>query len=298
MDTRHTGTFDREEPKMRNITVLGTGVLGSQIIYQTAYHGFKVTAYNVRATSLDKARERISALSTRYLNDLPDATPEKIQAGLDNISYSSDLAQAVKDADMVIEALPEDMATKETAYTELAAVAPAKTIFATNSSSLLPSSLMPFTGRPDRFIALHYANEVWTHNTAEIMGTSETSPEVYQELVRFAKETGMVPIQIKKEKAGYLLNSLLIPFLNAGSKLFGGGYAEPADIDATWRIATGAPAGPFQILDIVGLKTAYNIMSMSPDPEVIAFAKIVKENYIDKGKLGVATGEGFYKYAK
>ncbi len=214
-----------------------------------------------------------------------------------NTTYSSDLAAAVHDADLVIEAIPENLEIKEDTSTRLGTLAPAKTIFATNSSTLLPSDLMAFTGRPDRFLALHFANHVWVHNTAEVMGTALTDPAVYATVSEFAGDIGMVPIEIKKEKAGYLLNSLLIPLLDAASDLLVDGIAEPEMIDKTWRIGTGAPAGLFEIFDIVGLTTAYNISSNGGGKQK-AFAAYLKKNYIDQGKLGISTGEDFYSYAK
>jgi 3-hydroxybutyryl-CoA dehydrogenase len=109
---------------------------------------------------------------------------------------------------------------------------------------------------------------------------------VFRAVVEFASAIGMVPIEVRKEKSGDVLNSLLVPFLN---------YAEPEAVDKTWRIATGAPMGPFQILDVIGLTTPYNILS--GNAETAGLARWLKENYIDKGRLGVATGEGFYKYS-
>ena len=181
-------------------------------------------------------------------------------------------------------------------YTRLGELAPAKTIFATNSSTLLPSDMVEFTGRPDRFLALHFANREWKFNTAEVMGTTQTDPAVFATVEEFATEIGMVPIAIHKEKAGYVLNTLLVPLLNAGMGLAAGGYASVEDIDKTWRIATGAPLGPLQILDVIGLTTPYNILTHSSTGDE-KLATWLKETYIDQGKLGVATGEGFYKYA-
>lgn len=281
---------------IKNVTVLGTGVLGAQIIYQTAYHGFKVVGYDINDEILAAAKERMKGIAAQVKNDIPTATDETCQAGLDNITYSSDLAAAVADADLIIEAVPEKPEIKQDTYQKLAKLAPAKTIFCTNSSTLLPSSLMDFTGRPEKFMALHYANHVWRMNTAECMPTPKTDPQVFQTVVKFAEETGMVPIQIHKEISGYLLNSLLIPLLNSACMLYAGGYADPEDIDKTWQVGTGAPLGPFHILDIVGLNTAYNIMSASPDEKSRAFAEHLKTAYIDKGKLGVVSGEGFFKY--
>lgn len=281
---------------MQHITVLGTGVLGSQIAFQTAFHGFDVVAYDVDETALDAAKARFAKLAETYrAGGVEGGAAGGADAALARITYSHVLAEAVADADLVIEAVPEAPAVKQSVYEELGRVAPARTIFATNSSTLLPSTLAPFTGRPEQFLALHFANEIWTHNTAEIMGTPETDPAVYRAVVEFASQIGMVPIEIKKEKAGYLLNSLLVPFLQAAGELLVDGIAEPEAIDQTWRIGTGAPAGPFQIYDIVGLTTAYNI-SMMGDEKQRAFAALLKERYIDQGKLGVATGEGFYTY--
>ncbi|WP_025155808.1 3-hydroxyacyl-CoA dehydrogenase [Leifsonia aquatica] len=278
-----------------SVTVLGTGVLGSQIAFQTAFHGFAVTAYDINADALDTARERFEGLAALYEKEVAGAADGAAQQALGRIRYSDDLAQAVKDADLVIEAVPESLDLKRDIYTKLGELAPAKTIFATNSSTLLPSDLVGYTGRADKFLALHFANHVWVNNTAEVMGTTKTDPAVYQQVVDFASAIGMVPIEIKKEKAGYVLNSLLVPLLDAAAELLVDGIAEPETIDKTWRIGTGAPKGPFEIFDIVGLTTAYNISSVA-GPKQQEFAAYLKENYIDKGKLGVSTGEGFYRY--
>ncbi|WP_135451428.1 3-hydroxyacyl-CoA dehydrogenase [Mycobacterium sp. DL99] len=280
---------------IKTVTVLGTGVLGSQIAFQSAFKGFTLTAYDINDKVLEAAKDRFEKLAETYANEVPDARDGKAQDALNRLTLTSDLAAAVADADLVIEAIPEILDLKRETYQKLGELAPAKTIFATNSSTLLPSDLKDSTGRPDKFLALHFANRVWQFNTAEIMGTTDTDPAVFAEVVEFAKAIGMVPIELHKEKAGYVLNSLLVPFLNAAAELAAGGYADPSAVDDTWRIATGAPVGPFQIYDIIGLTTPYNIM-VNGDAEAQKLAAWLKENYIDKGKLGLATGEGFYKY--
>lgn len=283
-------------PSIKTLTVLGTGVLGSQIAFQAAFHGFVVTAYDVDEDALAKARDRFTRLAGIYRAQVAGASEGKTEAALANLRLTADLGDAVVDADLVIEAVPELLELKRDVYRELAERAPAKTIFATNSSTLLPSDLKDFTGRPDRFLALHYANNIWAQNIAEVMGTAETDPAVYAAVVGFARNSGLEPIEIRKEKAGYVLNSLLVPLLNAAAGLLLQGVADPHTIDKTWRIATGAPSGPFQIYDVVGLTTAYNIALASPDAGSQAFARHLKEHYIDQGKLGVDSGEGFYKY--
>ena len=278
-----------------NVTVLGAGVLGSQIAFQAAFKGFTVTSYDIDDNALRAAKKRYTALAATYVDQVPGATDAVAAAALDRLTLTKDLAAAAGDADLIIEAVPEVLALKREIFAKLANLAPPKAIFATNSSTLLPSDLEDATGRPVRFLALHFANRIWQFNTAEVMGTSDTDPKVFAEVVEFAKAIGMVPIALHKEKAGYVLNSLLVPFLNAATELAFGGYADPADIDSTWRIATGAPSGPFQILDVIGLTTPYNIMAHG-DAQSRRIAAWLKDNYIDKGKLGVATGEGFYKY--
>lgn len=282
---------------IEKVTVLGTGVLGSQIAFQTAYSGFDVSVYDISADILDLARKRFAELAAIYEKEVPGATVGKTAEAIGRIAFHTDLAEAVVDADLVIEAAPEVMKIKREIYEKLGKIAPAKTIFATNSSTLLPSEIKDFTGRHDRFLALHFANSIWKFNTAEVMGTPDTSPAVFDTVIAFASQIGMVPIPLRKEKAGYVLNSLLVPFLNAAAELAAGGYAEPQDIDQVWQIATGAPMGPFEIYDIIGLNTPYNILSNGNAHEK-KIAAWLKQNYIDKGKLGVSSGEGFYTYPR
>ncbi|PPH36916.1 3-hydroxybutyryl-CoA dehydrogenase [Rathayibacter sp. AY1E3] len=282
-------------PTIRTVTVLGSGVLGSQIAFQSAFHGFAVTVYDLSDDVLESARERLRGLAGVY-ESVPGGVAGGPQEALDSLRLTSDLAEAVADADLVIEAVPEDLGLKQELYGRLGALAPERTVFATNSSTLLPSDLKASTGRPDRFLALHYANHVWAQNTAEIMGTTDTDPAVVDAVVEFAVSSGLEPIRLQKEKAGYVLNSLLVPLLNAASGLLMGGYADYETIDKTWRIGTGAPLGPFQIFDVVGLRTAFNIAAAAPDEASQAFAAHLKTEYLDRGRLGTATGEGFYRY--
>ena len=188
------------------------------------------------------------------------------------------------------------MDLKRELYTKLGPLAPETAIFVTNSSTLLPSDLADATGRRDRFLALHFANEIWlVANSAEIMGHRRTDPAVYDTVVDFARRIGMVPIELHKEQPGYVVNSLQVPFLQAAQALVVKGVADPETVDKAWRTATGAPHGPFQALDVIGLTTAYNIDAVG-DEESRANARYLKEHYIDRGKLGRATGEGFYRY--
>jgi len=314
--------------RFQKVVVVGGGVLGSQIAYQTAFKGFDVTVYLRSEESIQRSKPKFERLRSIYVADLeatksrvgtagpysrgliPDfktVTVEQIEAlqqqaedAFNSIRYVTDLAEAVKDADLVIESLSENPQAKIDFYTRLAPLLPEKTVIATNSSTMLPSTFRDYTGRPEKYLALHFANEVWKNNTGEIMGHDGTDPAAYEAVAEFAQQIGMVPLRLHKEQPGYILNSMLVPFLNAAQALFVNDVADPQTIDLTWMLATGAPAGPFRILDIVGLNTAYNIVCNNPqsaDPETLPgkIAAKLKE-YIDAGKTGINAGEGFYKY--
>lgn len=281
--------------KLKKITVFGSGVLGSQIAMQTAFHGFDVTIFDLNEGLLEKAKAKFKEIGDRFKQDL-GANDEEIKAALARLAYSTSIEEAVGNADLAIEAIPEEKEIKKNFYKELGKVAPEKTIFATNTSTLLPSAFAEDTGRPSRFLALHFANEIWLRNTAEVMGHEKTDPEIFDTVAAFAKDIGMVVIRVEKEQPGYVLNSLLVPFLNASMNLYVNKVASPQTIDKTWMVATGAPRGPFAIFDIVGLNTAYNITRANPDEKAQKAAKMIKEQFIEQGKLGVQTGEGFYKY--
>lgn len=285
--------------KIQLVTVAGSGVLGTQIAFQTAFHGYTVNVYDISDALLEKAKVAFQKLGETYQRDLK-ATPEQIENARRRIHYFSDLAKAVDNTDLVIEAVPENPAIKTDFYQKLAVVAPQKTIFASNSSTLLPSQFATATGRPEQFLALHFANEIWKHNTAEIMGHPGTDAKVFDTVVAFAKSIGMVALPLHKEQPGYIVNSLLVPLLGAGLGLLVKGVADVETIDKTWMVATGAPVGPFGILDVVGITTAYNINKMAAEKTKNAQEQKVvdylKTHFIDTGKLGVTSGEGFYKY--
>ena len=134
------------------------------------------------------------------------------------------------------------------------------------------------------------------------MGHPDTDKAVYDQVVEFAAQIGMIPLQLHKEQPGYILNSMLVPFLSAAQALWANDVADPETIDKTWELATSAPAGPFKILDIVGLETAYNINQMKPAAQQEGtlenrMGKLLKEK-IDRGETGVNAGKGFYDYRK
>ena len=282
--------------EIEQVTVAGGGVLGSQIAYQCAFKGKNVTVYDIGDDAVTAAKKRIKELRAAYKRDMK-ATDEQFDAGLERISFATDLGEAVRNADLVIEAIPEKPSIKHGFYRSLAKAAPEKTIFASNSSTYVPSTFAEDTGRPDKFLNMHFANQIWLMNTAEIMGTDQTDPSVYDQIISFARQIGMVPIQLHKEQPGYVLNTLLMPLMGAAGMLWAHDVADPYTIDKTWMIATGAPKGPFGFYDMVGLRTAYNILCQRQNDNPQARPLLDKlKAMIDQGKLGEETGQGFYHY--
>lgn len=284
--------------KIKNVTVAGTGVLGSQIAFQTAFKGFDVSAYDINDDAIKKGKERFDVLKQRYQDD-NYGTKEEVDAAYARISYHTDLAKAVENADLIIEAVPEVLDIKRDFYEKLSGIADDETIFASNSSTMIPSQLVEFTGRPEKYLHLHFANEIWKLNIAEIMKHEGTSQDVFDEVIDFATAIGMVPIPLHKEQPGYVLNTLLVPHIKAGVQLVVDGVADPKIVDKTWMISTGAPFGPFGFLDIIGPNTPYNLYKAYGEAgdEVSAnVAKWIKSEYLDKDRMGKANGKGVYTY--
>lgn len=284
--------------KIKNVTVAGTGVLGSQIAFQTAFKGFEVSAYDINDEAIKKAKERFKVLQARYQED-QYGTKEEVDAAYDRISFHTDLSEAVASADLVIEAIPELLEVKQDFYEKLAKVAKEETIFASNSSTMTPSQIVDFTGRPEKYLHLHFANEIWKLNIAEIMKHDGTSEDVFEDVIAFATAIGMVPIPLHKEQPGYVLNTLLVPHIKAAVQLAVDGVAEPKIVDKTWMISTGAPFGPFAFLDIIGPNTPYNLYKAFGEGGDELSAKVaewIKSEYLDKGRMGKANGKGVYTY--
>ncbi len=309
---------------IKKVVVAGGGVLGSQIALQSAYCGFDVTIWLRSEGSIERAKPKLERFKNIYVDtlekmktdanaycrglskktDLSDSEIDELKQNAEdaynNIILTTSYDESASGADLIIEAIAENPEQKIAFYQELAKHMDEETILVTNSSTLLPSMFAEYTGRPEKYLSLHFANTIWENNTAEVMGHPGTDQKYYDEVAQFAEDINMIPLKLKKEQPGYILNSLLVPFLSAAEALLANDVADHETIDKTWILATGAPAGPFHILDIVGLTTAYNIIIMNPeaqDPNTTPgkIAKMLKEK-IDAGKTGINAGEGFYKY--
>ena len=284
---------------IQKVTIAGGGTLGSQIAWQTAFHGFEVTVYDAFEKGIEAAKDFHQQFAELF-KTTRGATEEQIEQTMARLSYTTDLGEAVKDADLISESVPENVEIKKGFYRDLAKLAPEKTIFTSNSSTLLPSQFAEETGRPGKFIALHFGNEIWKRNIGEIMGHPGTDPETFKQVVEFTKAIGMVPIPLFKEQNGYIINALLVPLLSAAGDLLVNEVSDYQSIDKTWMIGVGVPMGPCAMLDLVGLELANNIWThwgeALSDPAALARADYIKKNFLDQGKLGVKTGQGFYSY--
>jgi 3-hydroxyacyl-CoA dehydrogenase len=311
--------------KINRIVVAGGGVLGSQIAFQAAYCGFDVTIWLRSKESITRTQPKLDSLKKTYIDTICKmATPtgktpdiwangiadyksfneksciKKVEVAYSNIKLELNMESAVKNADLVIECMAEKIDEKIAFYKKLAPLLARKTIVVTNSSSLLPSKFAKHTGRPEKYLALHFANNIWKSNIAEVMAHSKTDTKYFNQIIAFAEEIRMVPVPIYKEKSGYLLNSMLGPLLFSSLDLYANGISDPKSIDKAWTLSTGAPKGPFQILDIIGLNTIYNVVQKYLKvPSFLTpynFKEINKiiEKRINEGKLGVSAGEGFY----
>lgn len=312
---------------VRNVTVAGGGTQGSQIASQIAYKGFDVTVWVRSGASIERARPRFERVYGQYhdaleamrsgdadaycrgLSDTAELTSEQVdklkaQAAerLGAISFETDYDRAFGNADVVIECINENPAEKTAFYTELAKHLPERTVLLTDSSTFLPSMFAEATGRPDRYMSFHFANQIWRNNITELMRQSQTSDETFAFARAFAEAIGMIPLMLNKEQPGYILNSLLIPWFKAACALVATGVADVETVDRTWTLSTGADfeQAPFRKLDRIGLPLAWKIMSMDPaskDPSSpVAQSVALLKGYIDAGKTGVAAGEGFYSY--
>lgn len=157
------------------------------------------------------------------------------------------------------------------------------------------------TGRPEKYCALHFANLVWALNVVEILAHAGTAPATLEAVTQFAIEIGQVPVPVQKEQNGYLLNSWLMPLMQASLTLVSTGVATHQDVDRTYLIVNkGTSMGPFAIIDVVGMNTMYAAFqywgTVKDDQEMLNNAAFLKENFLDKGLQGALGGQGFYSY--
>jgi 3-hydroxybutyryl-CoA dehydrogenase len=283
---------------VRRIAVVGAGTMGQQIAFQCAGHGYDVVVYDVDSAALEAASARIDA----YADGLEAGgviSSEVRASARARITLTSDPSTAAEDADLLSEAVPEDPELKGRVLAEFNAACPPRTIFMTNTSTLVPSQFAQATGRADRLLALHFHLPVWINNLADVMPHAGTTPEVTELVVAFARRIGQVPIELHREYHGYVFNTMYGALNRAAITLAQQEVASIEDIDRAWMHVTRAPVGPLGALDAVGLDTTWRITDYWArelgDEQLKANATFLKA-YVDRGDLGVKTGRGFYSY--
>lgn len=280
---------------IRNITIIGSGTLGSRIGLQAAISGYQVVFYDITDAALENSRQVIQKIF-RQLIKAQFLAEEKQQEVFSRMHFTMDLKNALEDCDIISESVTEELSVKEKVWRQIGELAPAKTIFTTNTSYLLPSQLAAISGRPEKFCAFHF-HDVFYARVVDIMPHRGTDPELMVVLQELGRKLNQVPVIVKKESPGYIFNFMLMALLGAAGKLKTNDIASIEDIDRSWMVNFHMPAGPFGIIDNIGLDTAWHVVKEREDVDSQAFAKLLKA-YIDLGKLGEKSGEGFYKYPK
>jgi 3-hydroxybutyryl-CoA dehydrogenase len=271
--------------KINNVCILGAGTLGTRIALQAALSGFQVTVYDIKAEAFVSSK-KVMAKILRMLSVSDEV--------ISSIHFTTDPAEAVADADIISESVTEELPLKRQVWAQFSSIAPAKTIFTTNTSYLLPSQLVDVVDRPTLFCAFHF-HDVFYSRVVDIMPHPGTDLSLVPILEDFGKSINQVPVYVQKENHGYIFNAMLLACIGAAGKLLTKGIATVEDIDKSWMVNFHMPMGPFGILDSIGLDTAWHVTHTLPDPASQAFAELLK-TYIDAGKLGEKVGEGFYKY--
>ncbi len=281
--------------EIKSVGVLGCGLMGSGIAQVSAAAGYKTIVREVEDSFLKKGMGRIE----KFLADgvaKGKVTAEAQSKTLGNLSGTTRL-EDLKNADLVIEVIIENLDEKTKAFAILDSVCGADTIFCSNTSSLCITELAAKTKRPDRFAGLHFFNPVPLMKLVEVIRALTTSDETYNTVFAFAQSLGKEPITAP-DKPGFIVNRLLVPYLLDAIRAYENGLGTLEDIDKGMKLGTGYPMGPFTLLDFVGLDTTYyiaNIMFDEYREPAYAPPPLLKRMVL-AGRLGKKSGQGFYKY--
>lgn len=280
--------------RIRKVAVLGAGLMGHGIAEVCAIAGYEVTMRDIKQEFIDRGMNMIKESLAKLEQKGKIKSAEEV---LSKIKTTLDLEEAVKDADLIIEAVPEIFEIKEEVFRECDKIAKPECIFTSNTSTMRITDLAKVTSREDKFAGLHFFNPPVLMRLVEVIRGEKTSEETMQILVEFVKSIGKTPVRVEKDVPGFIVNRVQAP---AGVLLMGiieKGIATPEEVDATVR-RLGLPMGPFELMDYTGVDTFYNAMkyyakTISPDYEPPEFLeKMVKEN-----KLGRKTGQGWYDWS-
>ena len=281
---------------IRHVLVVGAGTMGRQIAWQCATHGFDVTLTDADPAALERAAKVIERFAAGAVGaGALSETDARAALGRLRVAAEPDYATV----DLVSESVYEDPAVKGQVFARLNALCPPQTIFTTNTSTLLPSMFAAATGRPERFCALHFHLPVWTATVTDVMGHAGTAAETLTTVAAFARRIGQVPIVLRQEHSGYVFNDMFNALNTAAINLVASGVTTIEDVDRAWMGIMKMPVGPGGWLDDIGLDTVWRITDfwagVTKDPRLRQNAALLKE-YVDAGRLGVKSGQGFYSY--
>ncbi len=273
--------------------------MGTQIAVQCAAHGFEVALHDTAPAAVADAPRRLAAAADEMIASGFLDTDAR-SATLARIAVEGDLAAAASRADLVSESIVEDPKAKATLFARLHDLCPPGTIFTTNSSSLVPSQIASKTGRPERFAALHFHQPTWSARIVDVMGHPGTDPGALDRVEGFARRIGQIPVRAAKEHHGYVFNAMYNALNREAITLAASGVASVEDVDRSWMGIMKMPIGPFGILDMVGIDTAWHITDYWA--KRLIWDRQMRRNaawlrgYVDRGALGTKAGRGFYTY--
>lgn len=282
--------------QVEKIAILGAGVMGHGIAQIASAAGYTVAVRDIKQEFLDNGLKGITK-SLDYLVKRERITPEVKKEILGRITFTLDLKEAVGDAQLVIEAIPEKMEIKHLVWREAAELAPGDAILASNTSSLSISEIATVVPNPERFVGMHFFNPPAIMKLVEVNQGDKTSDETVETVMALARKMRKTPVWVKKDAPGFIVNRILVTYLNEAAKLLD--KFEIEQIDAAMQHKAGMPMGPFMLSDLIGLDIVHNILKTFEEqigPEYAPHAKIIE--LFDSRKLGRKTGEGFYSYAE
>ncbi len=281
----------------KKITVLGSGTMGNGIAHTFAQNGFEVNLMDISQTALDKAIQTITANLDRQVGKgvIDEATKANT---LQNLHTHTDTAQAVAEADLVVEAVTENIDTKLKIFAELDKLAPAQAVLASNTSSISITKIAAVTKRPTQVIGMHFFNPVPVMKLVEIINGYSTSREVSANIKTLAEQLGKVPVVVN-DYPGFTSNRILMPMLNEAFYALFEGVAGVEEIDTVMKLGMAHPMGPLQLADFVGLDVCLNILRVLQEglgnPKYAPCPLLV--NMVEAGHKGIKSGMGFYDYS-